>query len=252
MPIFSRKLRLDTRSVRVQGHKIRYREAGAGPTVLFVHGLTGSTEWWTPTLPALLPDHRVVLVDLPGFGAMWWRRARLYLSRAAEWLHEFVHAAELEKFALVGHSMGGMIALQFAARHAQALEALVLVSPAVEPRGSRLAYALPLLRTGLQVRPRFARVLLRDALRAGPLTTYRLAGEILATAPPGNLAEVAVRTKLIWGYRDPLVPVEIGRALAAKLPDAELTILRQAGHVPMFEAPGEFNRALITFLGKRQ
>ena len=152
-------LSLAEREVAVAGARVRYRTAGAGDPVVLVHGLAGSTRWWTPVLPALAARRAVYLVDLPGFGAM---RGGLRggLAGAAAWLGAWMDAVGLERPALVGHSMGAAIALRVAAGRAEQLDRLVLVTPAGLPTGRSLfGYAVPLATALRHSTPRFLAVL---------------------------------------------------------------------------------------------
>src|SRR4051812_13678 len=107
---------LQEQQVQVGGLPVRYVEGGSGPPVVLVHGLAGSTRWWATTIPALLPHYRVLLVDLPGFGGQHGRAYRFVLAEAAAWLRTWMDALRLPAVHLVGHSMGGYLAMQVAAR----------------------------------------------------------------------------------------------------------------------------------------
>ena len=92
--------------VRVGGWPISYEAAGEGEPIVLVHGLSGSTRWWSRNVPAIAERYRVYLVDLPGFGTLRSLRRRFVLAETATWLSEWMEAAGLERVHLVGHSMG--------------------------------------------------------------------------------------------------------------------------------------------------
>lgn len=228
---------------------VRYRTAGRGEPVVLVHGLSGSTGWWRRNVPALAARYRVYLVDLPGFGAMSRLGWDFDLTTAPAWLYEWMRAAGLSRAHLVGHSMGGYICLRLAMEHPEAVRRLALVaSSGIPVIGSMPGYTLPVLRAGLREPLRFLPVLARDALRAHPAALWRGAQELLAQDVRDNSERVAAPTLLIWGERDPLVPLAAGEALRRRLPTSRLLILTGAGHVAMFDRPYAFNGALLAFL----
>ena len=238
---------LEERTVVVAGRRVRYRETGRGTPVVLVHGLSGSWRWWRDTLAALAERHRVLLVDLPGFGSV--RSRRLALPEAAEWLAVWLAAAGLERPALVGHSMGGLVCAQVAARHPGAAGALVLVSPAGVPSGRSFAgHALPLFAAFRQAPMRFRGLLVVDAFRAGPRTVVQAARELLAEDVRPDLRSVDVPTLLVWGERDPVLPPALADEWSRELPHAPLAMLPEAGHVPMVDRPAELTAAVVEFL----
>src|SRR3954451_4275305 len=140
---------VERRQVTVHGHEVTYKVAGVetGEPIVLVHGLAGSTRWWTNTIPALAPHYRVYLVDLPGFGRMRRFPGGFVLKQASAWLVTWMRALGLEQVHLVGHSMGGYICLKVAAQHPESTGCLVLVDPAGVPSGRpMLDHLWPLMR----------------------------------------------------------------------------------------------------------
>jgi pimeloyl-ACP methyl ester carboxylesterase len=238
------------REVRVEGCPIRYEVAGEeGEPVVLVHGLSGSTRWWARNVSALAGRHRVYLIDLPGFGAMRRLRRRFVLTEAASWLSAWMEAVGLENAHLVGHSMGGYVGIRLAAKRPESVRNLVLVDPAGVPTGrSMLGHLVPLLGAARHATPSFLPVLARDALRMGPFTLWRAARDLLDEDVREDLCSIEARTLLVWGEKDTLVPPAVGEMLRAEIPDSRLLVLRRAAHVPMFDRPEDFNRALLAFL----
>jgi len=245
---------LSERLADVHGRPVRYGVAGAGEPVVLVHGLSGSGRWWGRTVPALADRYRVYVPDLPGFGAMagGGRRGRFVLAEAPDWLLAWMAAVGLRSAHVVGHSMGGYVALRLAAGAPGAVRRLVLVAPAGVRRGRRrdplLAHALPLAAALRRVGPRFLPLLLRDALRAGPATLWRAARALLAADARPYLPAIDAPTLLIWGAHDALVPPAVGHLLRAEIGGARLLLLEGVGHVPMYERPPAFNAAVLAFL----
>lgn len=235
--------------VRVGGWPIGYEVAGEGEPVILVHGLSGSTRWWSRNVPAIAERHRLYLVDLPGFGTMRSLRRRFVLAETAKWLSEWMEAAGLERAHLVGHSMGGYISVRLAASRPELVRRLVLIAPAGVPaKRSMLGHLVPLLLAVRYATPAFMPVLIRDALRMGPSTLWRAARDLLAEDVRGDLQNIEAPTLLVWGEHDPLIPLAVGDLLREEIPNSRLLLLQRAGHVPMFDRPKEFDAALLAFL----
>ena len=237
------------REARVAERRVRYLVAGEGEPVVLVHGLSGSTQWWSRNVPALAEHHRVHLVNLPGFGTIRRPRQRFVLAEAASWLLEWIEAVGLESVHLVGHSMGGYLASKVAARRPDFVRKLVLVDPAGVPsdRGM-LGHLVPLLLASRYATPAFLPVLVRDAFYAGPTTLLRASRDLLAEDVREDLRRVRAPTLLIWGERDTLIPPSVGDLMRAEIPDSRLLVIEGAGHNPMFDRPREFDRAALAFL----
>ena len=217
--------------------------------VVLVHGLTGSTGWWDATRAALEPHHDVRVVTLPGFAGPRRSRQSFVVAHAAEWLLGWLDGEGLGRVTLVGHSMGGMIALLAAARAPERVERLVLIAPAgIFESASRRSYVLPVLRAVSTVSPRTLPVLGRDLIRAGPLRLWRVASELLASDVRPAFRAVRSPSLVIWGGRDRLLPPALGEVFRSEMQNSRLLVLPKAAHVPMLDAPNEVNQALLRFL----
>jgi pimeloyl-ACP methyl ester carboxylesterase len=249
----ARSLIVTREQVRAAGKRISYEVAGTGEPIVLVHGLSGSTRWWSRNVPALAERYRVFLVDLPGFGSMR-RPLRPYpLQKAASWLRAWTEAMGLERPHLVGHSMGAFISIRFAAGAPAAVRRLILVAPGgFRMRRSQLGYLIPLLRAVRHATPAFLPVLARDAMRAGPLALWQAARELLAEDVEEDLASIPAPTLLIFGENDTLVPPSLGPAMRQMIPDSRLLVVPGSGHVPMFDRPRQFNAAVLAFLAGRE
>lgn len=242
-------IHLQRRVTRVAGADIHFWVAGQGEPVVLVHGLSGSSQWWIRNLPALADSYTVYLIDLPGFGAMSQYPGQLPLSEMAAWLLQWMDAVRLPRIRLIGHSMGGAIAIQCAAQRPGAITQLVLAAPAAIPAGhpTLWSYMPSLIETLVAMTPSFLPILAYDALRAGPGTLLRTSRALLTHDVRDELRQVTAPTLLMWGRRDSLVPPALGHVMRQELAHAELRILDGAGHVVMYDRPSAFNRAVLGF-----
>ena len=230
------------------GHPVCYEVAGEGEPIVLVHGLSGSTRWWARNITALAAEYQVYLVDLPGFGTMRRLRRHFVLAEAASWLAAWMEAVGLGEAHLVGHSMGGYVCLRLGMQRPEAVRRLVLVAPAGVPAGRSLfGHLVPLLLSARHAAPSFLPVLAYDTLRTGPVTLWRAARDLLAEDVREDLRSIDAPTLLIWGEKDPLIPPSVGDLLRREIAGSHLLVLRNAGHVPMFDRPQEFNAALLSF-----
>ncbi len=145
--------------------------------------------------------------------------------------------------------MGGYVSVRLAASRPELVRRLVLIAPAgVSAERSMLGHLVPLLLAAHYATPAFMPVLVRDALRMGPVTLWRAARDLLAADIRGDLRNIEVPTLLVWGENDPLIPPAVGNLLRAEIPSSRLLLLQRAGHVPMFDQPKDFDAALLAFL----
>lgn len=191
-----------------------------------------------------LRDRELHVVDLPRFGA-----GGIAPRDAADWLGDWIGAAGLGDADVAGHSLGGLVAAELAARRPETVRRLVLVAPAGVPSGRGLpGHALPLLATLRGTPLPVLGHAVRDGLRAGPASL--LSGGLYATRHDirADLERVHVPTLLVWGERDPLVPAHLAEEWTRALPDVRLVVLPGAGHVPMFDVPADLGDAIRAFL----
>ena len=225
--------------------------AGEGTPIVLLHGLSGSTEWWGRNLEELSAQHLVAAVDLVGFG-----HNRRFLgppavippfgevaSLLSRWLPSFG-----ERVHLVGHSMGGQIAIRLAAERPDLVRSLTLVNAAgmpfrLDPRPHIRSLPKPPY-GGVSI----ARVLVPDFLRAGPASVAVAGTRVLFSDMRALMRRVRVPTLLVWGENDPLVPVEYGRAMQREIEGSRLVVLPRAAHVAMWDAPEAFDDELLRFI----
>src|SRR5690606_3573141 len=167
------------------------------------------------------------------------------LDAVAVILAEWFTVLGLERAHVVGHSMGGQIAIHLAADAPDRVDRLVLIAAAGIPRPidarslvQFLAGVAPITSWG---DPRFIPAIVRDALKAGPITLLQASAHILRDDVRPLLPAIRAPTLVVWGTRDPLLPVEHSRILADRIPDARRVLLHRAAHNPMVDRAREFN-----------
>jgi pimeloyl-ACP methyl ester carboxylesterase len=265
---------LRLREFRTSAGAISAAEAGAGLTLLAVHGLGGSKASFLPTIGALADTYRVIAVDLPGFGdSAKPVRAAYDAPYFAGVLAEVLDAAGVEHAHVVGNSMGGRIGIEMALTMPARVDRLVLLSPAMAwLRPRRWAPVVKLLRPELSLVPMPVEPVVRRMFPANGwaaagmdefLRAYKTprgrhafnaaARNIYLDEPHGDdgmwsrLASLQQDSLFIWGRKDSLVPIAFMKHVERTLPAARHLEL-DCGHVPQVERPRETHAALREFL----
>jgi pimeloyl-ACP methyl ester carboxylesterase len=270
------------RSEVVHDSRVNYVEMGEGPPVVFIHGLAGCWQNWLENIPHLAERHRVVAVDLAGFGHSELPREDISIPGYGRFIDAFLGQIGVERAVVVGNSMGGFIAAETAISHPSRVEKLVLVSAAGGPalrerndasqarvmRAARLfapiAAAAIARREHLIRRPRLRSMLLykiaRHPARIEPELCYEVAS---GAGKPGfldalqaildydfehRIPDISCPTLIVWGRNDEIVPVEDAYEYERLIPGAQRVIFEDTGHVPMLERPARFNRLLDEFI----
>jgi pimeloyl-ACP methyl ester carboxylesterase len=237
---------VEARRTQVGQATISYRVAGAGDPVVLVHGLGGSSRWWWRTIDALAANFQVYAVDLVRFGGS--RCADPFmLDAAAEHVSRWLDQEGLDRVHLVGHSLGGHVATQLAADHPEQIDRLVLVSAAAPPfRGHYLRHSLQVARGSVQYG--LAGLMLTDACRAGPVTLWKAARQVLRNDLSAKIPNIRAETLIIWGDDDALIPLDVGYRLYEEIEHSRLEIMPGAGHAPIWHDPERFNGLVRDFL----
>jgi pimeloyl-ACP methyl ester carboxylesterase len=272
------------RSLRIGGRLLNVVELGTGPPLLFVHGLGGCWQNWLENLPDLARDHRVIALDLPGFGASEMPSGDVSVAGYARVLEEVCDALGVSSVAVVGNSMGGFIAAELAIASPVRVQRLVLVSAAgLHVAELRLDRALDRLGRAEQAFSRGAgfvaarsasfarRARLRRIVLAGvaahpellpwPVVAEQVAGagrpgfwpalRAISTYPlRDRLTQIGCPTLIVWGERDRVVPVRDAATFERLIGGARKVVYADTGHVPMLERPARFNADLRSFLGE--
>jgi pimeloyl-ACP methyl ester carboxylesterase len=278
---------VSTDEVIIHGHSVRYRTASSdpdNPVLVLVHGVAGSSQTWEEVIPALARDYTVIAPDLLGHGESAKPRGDYSLGAYASGLRDLLAVLGHDRATIVGHSLGGGIAMVFAYQFPERTERLVLIDSgglgkevsvalrAASLPGSELVlpliFAPPLLRAGGAV----AGFLGKLGLKGGPdaeevarsiagfgdlHTRTAFVHTIRAVIDPlGQRVSARDRlyladgmpTLIIWGAEDRIIPVEHGRAAAELINGSRLEVFPGAGHFPHRHDPVRFVEVLREFL----
>jgi pimeloyl-ACP methyl ester carboxylesterase len=232
------------RKAHVYDEEVEWHVVGGGSPLVCIHGLGGSSRWWLPVLPELAAEHEMHLIDLPRFSMF----SDFEPDDASEWLEQWLEAAGLEAPSLMGHSLGGLLAAELAARIE--LDRLVLVAPAGLPTGrSAIEELIALVNALRQTDSAFLARIGVDVLRWGPEALWRGMRYVFDADLTAQLELIEAPTLLVWGEEDDLVPVAQAETWQQAIPDARLVVLPETAHIPMVESPDAFADAVLEFLG---
>ena len=216
-----------------------------GPPVVLVHGFVISSREWGPTAQRLAAPLEVLIPDLPGFGRTPGPRRVLDIAELADALAAWMHGPA----AVVGHSFGCEVATALAVRHRRLVERLALVGPVIEPaRRSAPLISVRLAADFLLERPSILRVAVGDLLAAGLARALRTLAVMVADPVEERLGEIRAPTLIVRGERDPVTSRGWAERVAGEIPDARLTTLPCAAHLPTWSAPDELAAVLLPFL----
>jgi pimeloyl-ACP methyl ester carboxylesterase len=274
----------------IHGYRCAFRIAGSGPAIVLIHGLGGNSSTWNTVQARLAHRFTVIAPDLLGHGKSDKPRTDSSAAAYANGLRDLLTVLGIDRVSVVGHSLGGGVAMQFAYQFPQLVQRLVLVATGGVTRDVNIALrcaSLPMVGQALAV------------LRLpGALAALRLAGQALRLATGstgfgrdlphvlGALRELreptaaaafsrTLRTvvdwrgqmttmldrcyvvghipvQLIWGERDAVIPVRHGRLAYAAIPDSRLSIFDRCGHFPFHDDPDRFIEVVERFIDSTQ
>jgi pimeloyl-ACP methyl ester carboxylesterase len=269
------------RQVDVVGGEANYVEMGSGPPLVLVHGLSGAWQSWLEQILYFAESHRVIAVDLPGFGGSPMPPWKISMPAYGRFVRDFCERLGIERCSLIGNSMGGFIATEVAITDPERVDELVLVSAAgITFARARREPAALIGRVGRAAAPLALRFQMSGIRRPGLRhRAFRgvfhdpnsLRRELLwenvvpaFTSSPGyfdaittlfgydirdRLEEIEVPTLIVWGRHDRVVPIPAALSYKRRIGDnAELEIFDECGHVPQIERPLRFNRRVKRFL----
>lgn len=225
--------------VTVSGWRMHYRAAGTGQkSVVLVHGLTVSGDYLLPTAQELLNDFTVYVPDLPGFGASEKPRHVLSIVEMAETLKAWMDKVGLKDAYLLGNSLGCHTVAALAAYHQPQVAGTILVSPVGDPNGRILLWlAMRAFNDFIREPPSLWAIMLQDLLKAGARRTLLTLRSLQQYRLEPWLTRVDVPALVVGGGRDRIVPKWWMDQVTALLPQGQLAVIPDAGHVPNFSHP---------------
>ncbi len=272
----------------VHGYRRAFRVAGSGSPLVLVHGIGDSSATWESVLSALARRHLVIAPDLLGHGHSDKPRADYSVAAYANGVRDLLGVLGLERVTLVGHSLGGGVAMQFAYQFPERVERLVLVGSggagmevtpllrAASVPGAHVALSmlrLPGMRLQIGLLAEAMRTLgsdvgvdaremlrVMDALpdataRSAFLRTLRAVvdwrGQVVTMLDRCYLTR-GMPTLLVWGARDPVIPVAHAHRAHKAMPGSRLEIFDDAGHFPFHTDPARFVRLIDDFVASTE
>jgi pimeloyl-ACP methyl ester carboxylesterase len=272
------------RSFTIHGYQRAFRSAGEGPPLLLIHGIGDSSSTWLPVLEGFAGDHSVIAPDLLGHGRSDKPRADYSVAAYANGMRDLLSVLDVDRVTVIGHSLGGGVAAQFAYTFPERCDRLVLVGTGGIARSVspllRLAaapnadlfmptFGSPVFKVGARVAAHLLRLLGTDlgrdteeilkvfdalpdaAARRAILRTLRSGvdwrGQVITMLDRAYLVE-GMPTLVLWGGRDAIIPVAHAYLAAEAMPGSRLEIFEEAGHFPHHSDPERFVRVVRAFL----
>ncbi len=275
---------VELQHIEIHGHDIGYLAAGSGPSVILVHGIAGSSTTWGKVMPGLAECASVVAPDLLGHGGSTKAAGDYSLGALANGIRDLMDALGHDRATLIGHSLGGGVVLQFAYQYPDRCERLVLVGsgglgkevglifralsfpgvehlvgpafvPAVRTRAGAVMRWLQ--RIGFPLPASFDEVWQGYESLAEGNTRHAFFRTLHSVVDPSGQAVSAtnrlhlasrVPSMIVWGDRDPIVPVAHARAAHEAMAGSLLHVFEGVGHWPQQDRPEEFVRVVLEFI----
>ncbi|MGD1839510.1 MAG: alpha/beta fold hydrolase [Thermonemataceae bacterium] len=279
----------EVKKIKIDQTEIAYVEEGKGKnTLLFVHGLGSYLPAWKKNISTLKEDYHCIAIDLPGYGKSDKNLEQFTLAQYAKYINQFIKLKKLKRVHLVGHSMGGQIAMTYAIKYPKTLKRLILLAPAglekfTEKEGATLtAYTQAKLVANTpdeQIKknyernyydfPEYAQFMLDDRIRMKEAPAFPLfckafeQGVVAMLAEPvwQDLSKITMPTLIIFGKQDALIPnkylhptltlEDVAASGKEAISNSEVHYVDKAGHMVQFEGAEEVNKIIQQFLKKK-
>jgi proline-specific peptidase len=274
-------LSIPSKRISLSGVNVHFVEAGKGPPLLFLHGLGGSWKDWSANLPAFAATYQVMAIDFPGFGDSDKPEVKYSIDWFTHIVESFIRDKKLERVNVIGHSMGGLVALDLAARLNSPVKKLVVTNAVgIGDKSEFISYAMTKKIMGPETRWESFEKFLQDEFRAmvdsfikdqKPKTAREFFESVPKNPFTGNpflpmtpnvqmtasiidfdirpkLASIRQPTLILWGAKDPVAPPKDASLLKKEILQSRLVLFPDTGHSPMIEHPSLFNQELGKFL----
>jgi len=250
--------------ILINGLKINYKIAGQGPAILILHGWGGSSDSWIQVQEILAREgFKIIVPDFPGFGKSKTPFEPWGVKEYGNFVLNLTKILELQNFFLLGHSFGGRVAIKFSILYPEKIKSLILCDSAgikqkwgigeklifqISKIGNAIFTPTPLRRFKDKAKNLFYIFLRhRDYARADG-TMRETIKKVLTEDLLKDLPQIKIRTLIIWGESDKLVPVKYAHIFKEKIENSELKILPKIGHSPHLEVPEKLTEIIINFL----
>jgi pimeloyl-ACP methyl ester carboxylesterase len=259
-------INIETKTIKVDGREVLYYQAGQGEPLVVIHGGGGDARTWLSNMEVLAEKYTVFAPDLPGYGGSAPLDGKYYIPELTNFIKRFTERLGLEKFYLMGHSLGGGVALNMALNFPDKIKKLVLIDSLC--LGSEIAFWVRLFSLPAIIKSVghvFMAIMSSIKWVAGLLNPARY---ILALSPAAmsvggsistfreqtlslekRLPEVKMPTLVVWGSRDPVVPVMQAYRAALAIPNCKVKVFEKRGHNVHRDELKEFSSLLSRFLG---
>ena len=253
----------DLRTVTVSGHSVGYYDVGSGPALVLLHGIGGDADEWVFCFEPLSRSHRVIALDLPGFGRSDKPAMEYTVAAFVDFIEQFLKELHLNRVHLLGESLGGWIASAFALKFPQLIDKLILVD-AAGVWGDITTLPIDVrVSTREHLRDVFRLIFYNKELATDALVDYgyylhlergdgATIDSLLRNTPgerlDGVITGITLPTLIVWGEHDEMIPLRVGQNLHRLIPGSKLVVIPECGHVPELEKPEELVKAVLGFL----
>ncbi|MHA1131239.1 MAG: alpha/beta fold hydrolase [Candidatus Helarchaeota archaeon] len=234
----------------------------AHDTLIFIHGWAETHKIWREQIEYFKDSHQILTLDLRGFGLSSKPTYGYALKLQSKYLSKLVHALQLENYWLIGHSLGGMVTLQYCDRYFEVIKGAILIDTTyylpTKFSTIRNLGAFFISKTMRQIWQRSLRSLNREHQQTLIRELiYNVDSVPLYVSAAYGMAAINLRLKLqkitcpvliIVGENDELTPVELSKRMHQKLPNSQLSIVKETGHMSFIEKPNEINAIIAQFL----
>lgn len=260
---------MEEKFLQIDGNKIRYLESGTSKnTLVLIHGLGASAERWDKVIPLFENHYKVIVPDLVGFGFSDKPLVDYTPEFFSDFIDKFFTATNIEQANIIGSSLGGQIAIEYASLHPEKIKKLVLVSPAgimkhstpaldayimaaMYPNEQNAKNAFELMEGSGRsadesiVNAFVKRMRLPNAKLAFMSSLLGLKNSKLITS---KLQTILIPTLIIWGSNDPIIPITFADNFLSAIQNSQLHRIDNCGHTPYVQDPHTFASAVLEFL----
>jgi len=232
---------MESRWLKIDDHNIHYVEMGAGFPLLLLHG--GANDWrgWEKNIEALAQHYRVIAPDIVGFGKSDKSKSVYGIDDFVNYLTGFIEALNIERVHMAGHSLGGNIALEFAYRYPDKVAKLIPVAPFGFGKLSTWGFILGVI--SYWGRKLFFR---KHSYPTLDIEYSKDGFKEFMT----KLRKVKVPAMIVWGEKDPYLPVKQAHIASSVLPNSRVEVMQRCGHVPQNTDCDIFNKLVLDFLAE--